>query len=107
MTRKTNAKARPNPAAEEAMAELFGSSDDSDRVDFGDIDWLACGRLVALCTQRGALVTFYVASADNTLCISIGVGERRKRYQTDTAEQFDQLIEGVFRKLGGSLAILK
>lgn len=107
MTARKNAKTRVNPEAEEALQELFGSGDDADRVDFGDIDWLACGRLVALCAGRGALVTFYIASADNTLCLSVGAGERRKRYQVDTPEQFDQLVEGLIRKLGGPVLLPK
>jgi hypothetical protein len=100
MTVRKNAKTKPAAADSDSLDELFGGLDDSNRVDFSDIDWIACGRLIAAATRRGAFVGLYIASVDNTLCLSVGVGEKRKRYQADDAEQFDQIVNGVSIKLG-------
>lgn len=105
MKRKTNGKAVPVPQESATLDNFFSAGDDGTKLDFGDVDWLACGRLVALLVGSGALVSFYISSADNTLCISVGAGERRKRYQTDTAEQFDQLVEGLIRRAGGPVLL--
>jgi hypothetical protein len=104
MTARRNAKTTTKPEATEAIPELFAADNDGQLVDFGDVDWVACGTLIAVLVRRGALVSFYVASDNDALCISVGVGEQRKRFQAETPEQFDQLVEGLRRKLGVSLA---
>lgn len=100
MTRTRNAKTPAKPASEDSLHELFGGDDDSSRVAFDDVDWSSFGRLVNTVTARGALVSLYIASDSNTLCLSIGIGDKRKRYQCDDCEQFDSLVNGLGLKLG-------
>lgn len=100
MTRKRNAKTTADPETTAALAEFFAPDGDSGRVDFGDIDWLAFGRLTSALTGRGALVSIYIGSSDGTLRITVSAGEQRRSYAAADVEQFDQLIEGLIIRAG-------
>ena len=100
MTRRKNAKTIPDSRPEEALPELFADSDNGQRVGFHDIDWVAFGRLASLVVDRGAFIGLYHGAGDNVICLSVSLGEKRRRYEAEDADQFDQIVNGLSIKFG-------
>lgn len=83
------------------LEELFPSNNDNQLLDFDSLGLDAIGRIIAYSTALGGGCTFYQRDSDNTTCLSLRVGERKRSLELsgDSVDStfLDQLANGLAR----------
>lgn len=100
MKGKQNAKANPITEGTPSLAQLLSDSDDNSQFDYDRIDWPAFGSLAVACCRLGALVSLYLSSSDNSIVVSIRFGSERRAFGYTDAQQFNNGVVAVAKKLG-------
>lgn len=86
---------------------LLSDTASGDTLGFNTVSPSRLLRLTTAVTGLGGMVTYWVDSANSRLCVSMRIGSEKRSYNTDTAEQFNQLIEQLTNKLAVGLQQLK
>lgn len=87
--RKTNATS-PNGADPATFAELVGLTTDHEYNPWDGVDLNTLGQLVEWVSRGGGLCSLGCADDGNSIYVSVRLGEQRKSFQFDTADQFNQ-----------------
>lgn len=98
-----NAKAQSTSPDTPNLAELLDDGPDGQRFDYDSVEWDALGRVITVACRLGAMVSVYRSTVDDTLNVSIRLGEQRRAYSAPDADAFSALCNGLAVKLSGAL----
>lgn len=95
MSRSKNAKTRIDKDTEDALSELFADSDHANYFDFDSVELAPFRRIATAATAMGGMVALYSSGDGNGVVISVRIGERTKRYEFASPDEWDTFIEQI------------